>query len=497
MSRKAITLKDARPQAISATASLVGAATIADPDSKGSLRVEGDNVVLDLAKSSLRSGIRARQMRAGIGILIEGRKNVVITGADVSGYHHNIVVRNCRNVIVRDSDVSASRAQVLFSRESYDARDWVDIFKPKVWHTYGAGIVLENCRDCRVENVRANGAQNGLWLVNSRRCVVTNCDFSHNSGWGIWMWRSQDNKILFCNCDWCVRCEDPLRYSAGGDSAGIMLSNGNSRNLIAHNSMRYSGDGFFLSGLWVNPSNDNVIAFNDGSHSPHNAFEVTHSAGNVLVGNIASNSRFGMWLGYGQGYHIAGNIIENCYQWGIAIDRGSGNTITGNEIRRCERGIVLFSHGKEGPQSKGYEIDHNVVERCGLGLTLSGTCDVRLQHNRIACETPLELINRTRDICARGNNIEFLSAPFVAENVRKIDLGGNFWGGPIKRRRVQNARSKLSLGDDALLLEPISKSPHTFVETRAEIALRDAALRRDKKFHWYKGKKHLIGTAEL
>lgn len=497
MNRKAITLKAGRPLAVTKTASIVGTAAIADADEAGAVRVQGEDLVLDLADSTLKSGIRPEDKRAGIGILVEGRKNVVIRNARVSGYKHNIVLRNCKNVTVCDCDLSGSRAQVLFSKEKYDPRDWVDIFKPKVWRTYGAGIVLENCRDCRLENVRANNAQNGLWLVNCRRCVVTNCDFSHNSGWGIWMWRSSDNKILRNNCDWCVRCEDPKRYSAGGDSAGIMLSNDNCRNLISCNTFRYSGDGLFLSGLWVNPSNDNIIAMNDGSHSPHNAFEVTHSQGNILMGNIASNSRFGMWLGYGRNYHIAGNIIENCYQWGIAIDRGSGNTITGNEIRRCERGIVLFSHKKRGPESRNYEIDHNIVEECQLGATLSGTRDARMRFNRIACETPLELVSGSRRISATCNNIEFDTVPFAASNVVEIDLARNHWGDAGRRRLVISAASKAKANDASLCVDPLSRTPHEFVVPRVETSFVDPALRCDKKFHWYKGRKDLIGTAEL
>jgi parallel beta-helix repeat protein len=498
MAAKSPALKSGRRRVFTKAATLARAqATIPDPDNEGAIRVEVDGALLDLGESSVKSGIVPQDMRSGIGILVEGRKNVVIQNARISGYKHNIVVRNCRNVTVCDSDLSGSRAQVLFSKQKYDPRDWVDIFKPKIWRTYGAGLVLENCRDCRVENVRANNAQNGLWLVNCRGCVVTNCDFSHNSGWGVWMWRSKDNKILFNNCDWCVRCEDPKRYSAGGDSAGIMLSNDNCRNLFAHNTFRYSGDGFFLSGLWVRPSNDNIIAMNDGSHSPHNAFEVTHSVGNVLVGNVASNSRFGLWLGYGRNYHIASNIIENCYQWGISIDRGSGNTISGNEIRRCERGIVLFSHGKKGPASSAYEIDHNLVESCDVGVTLSGTSHVRMQSNTIACDRALELVNSTRHVRARGNNIEFGKAPLAAGGVREIDLAHNFWGSAQRARGVRSAARKSGAQDGAVIVDPVSNSVHKHVEMRVAVSFADNAFRRDKKFRWYKGTKHLIGTAEL
>src|SRR3712207_5574124 len=98
--------------------------------------------------------------REGVGLLIEGRSDLVIRAAKVFGYHQNLVLRGCRNVVIGGGDFSHSHQPALFSREAYDERDWLDIFDENVWRTYGAGIVLEECEGCTVVGARADGAQN-------------------------------------------------------------------------------------------------------------------------------------------------------------------------------------------------------------------------------------------------------------------------------------------------------------------------------------------------
>jgi len=120
-----------------------------------------------------------------------------------------------------------------------------------------------------------------------------------------------------------------------------------------------------------------------------------------------------------------------------------------------------------------------------------------MQYNRIACDTPLELVNGSRDINARGNNIEFNTAPLAASDVTKIDLADNFWGDVRRRRSVRSIALKVSAEHASFAVDPMSKSAYEFVRSQVETSFVDTTLRRDRKFHWYKGKKHLIGTAEL
>ncbi len=372
---KEISLKSGRSITLKQSCRLSpGKFKIDDARSRGAVRITGRNIEIDFAGVELASTTRKQADYQGIGVLVENARDVVIRNARVSGYKYNIVVKNSKRVLLTDCDTTGSLMKPILSRKKYDRRDWLDIFKEKRWRQYGAGIALESSSHCRIQNCESHGSVNALWLVNSKHNYVVHNDFSRNTGWGIWMWKACNNTILFNNCDYNVRCEDPERYSAGGDSAGIMLSNANNFNLIAHNTFRHGGDGFFLSGALGTPkSNDNVIAFNDGSHSPHNAFESSDGHRNQFIGNIASNSRHGFWCGLSTYNQFIGNIIENINEWGISIEHAFENVICGNEIRRARRGIMLFTRKGRGRESRDYEITGNIIEECLTGITLSNT----------------------------------------------------------------------------------------------------------------------------
>lgn len=429
------------------------------------------------------SGVSDLATRAGTGLLIEGRSNVVLRAAAIRGYWQNLVLRGCRNVLIEGGDFSDSHQPVLYSGEAYDERDWLDIFDESVWLTYGAGIVLEDCEDCSVTGARASGAQNGLMLINCRGCSVSDCDFSRNSGWGIWMWRSHHNTLIRNNCDECIRCEDPERYSAGGDSAGIMLSNDNCHNLITHNSFRFSGDGFFLNGLRVEPSENNLIAFNDGSHSPHNAFESSFSGGNRFIGNIASNSRYGFWCGYSHHNELVGNIVENNLEWGIAIEHGYSNRIVGNELRRNGRGIVLFRREPDGPASRDYLIESNIVTDSESAVTLAETTDVVLRRSQLHGEIALELKRS-------AHSIRVCACDLVGTDAVRAEPGS--WAS------LSSCYVEGELPWDAEYAAPAEK-PYGAPVLPSGVHPASAADRDDYVFRWYDPRKapgKLVGTAE-
>ncbi len=430
--------------------------------------------------------------RVGVGLLLENRSDLVLRNPVVTGFARNLVLRGCRNVTVLGGDLSGSLQPVLHSTEQYDERDWLDIFDPDVWRSYGAGIVLEDCRDCRVIGVRAGSAVNGAMLINSHGCRVAECDFSGNTGWGIWLWGSHGNLITRNNCDWCVRCEDPERFSAGGDSAGIMLSHDNCRNTITHNSLRYGGDGFFLNGLRVAPSEHNLIAFNDASHSPHNAFESSFSGWNRFVGNIASNSRFGFWCGFSHHNEFVGNLIENCLEWGIAIEHGHDNLILGNEIRRARRGIVLFqrspvhpsdpSGATPAPASVRYVLEGNVVEGSEIAVTVSQTESVQIAGSVLRGPIALEAKRGSRKVECEWTDL-----------LGEVSVDD----GSLISCRACHGPAEVPPG---CTIEDASPSPRGEPHLPVSAALADPQARLDHAFRWFDRRRQtgvLVGTAEV
>jgi len=475
-----------------------GKAKIADAESAGAIRITGKNVEVDCRGFTLSSGKTDQNTYAGIGILVENAENVVLRNATVSGYKHNIVVKKSKRILVTDCDVRDSYMKPILGIHEYDNRDWLNIFEEKEWREYGSGISLEECTDCRVQRCESHGSVNGLWLIRSAGNFIVHNDFSRNTGWGIWMWESSHNTILYNNCDWCVRCEDPERFSAGGDSAGIMLSNNNCHNLIAHNTMRYGGDGFFLSGPGGAPTcNDNVIAFNDGSHSPHNAFESTGAERNQFIGNIASNSRHGFWIGGSTYNQIVGNIIENMVEWGVSVDTGFENVISGNEIRRVLRGIVLFRSPKAARESRDNRVIGNTFEECRNAITLLNSTTALVTGNFFGkCGTALDITNGSHGHTISLNNFVGCKTLIELGDAKDVVFADNFCGATTREAVLRRVKAYKEEVLAELRIANLRKSRVKFETQPVQAAFTDKSARKNKAFHWYADMDKLVGHAE-
>ncbi|MBN1917934.1 MAG: right-handed parallel beta-helix repeat-containing protein [Verrucomicrobia bacterium] len=470
-----------------------GIHAIAGTKGASAITIEGCDFDLDLTGVHVQGSTGRPWEFEGTGISLRDCRNVTVRGARVSGYRRGIELRGCRGVTLIECDTSDCYDQQLKSTpERYDPADWVDIFHREVWETYGYGVYVVDSADCRVRACTSKRGQNGVALVCSSDCTVEDCDVSRNTGWGVWMHNASDNRIVGNNADWCVRCESK-QYSAGGDAAGVMLSDNCCRNVIAHNTMRSGGDGFFLNGLWVKESTDNLVAFNDMSHSPHNAIESSWSARNVFVGNIASNSRYGMWLGLSYHNRVIGNVIEHNLFDGIAIEHAHHNVIAGNLIRRCRNGIRLLARQKLLPPSHHYEIHGNIIEQCRVAaLAFSRTIGAAVTGNQIArSKLPIRFDTKCRRIEVARNNFLGGAKP-LAElgDSEAISLDDNFWD--LDRAKAVLARITVNKRS-AVTLERVARKRFASPRRPAVVAHGSKAAARDTSFRWYAELEHLVG----
>ncbi len=454
------------------------------------LLIEGENLRIDMTDVELTGDARYPWDRHGVGILIRNSYNVELTGGTIRGYRIGIMVENSEEIRLSDCDVSRNFDQETKSTSTrYDPSDWLDIFRPGIWRKYGFGIRAYRCKFSSFSRIKSSNHQNGIGLETCRFCTVQDCDVSDNSGWGVWMWDASECAILGNKADHCVRCESK-EYSAGGDSAGIILSNRCCRNVIAHNSFTHSGDGFFLNGLNVDESTYNLIAFNDGSHSPHNAFESTFSCGNTFVGNIASNSRYGMWLGYSYENRIIGNIIENNLFDGIAIEHAHENVIVGNEIRRNRCGIALLHREKLGHRSFDYKITGNRIESNNTGISLEHSSGIEVRGNHLAGNRlSLRCVGECSNITVRNNNI-LGRGNLEMGDTASADLNDNYWG-----RGGMTELQRRIISENLPSLLPTRKRTQKFPLPMRHVLLDYPTPERgrDHRFIWYKGRKRLVG----
>lgn len=379
---------------------------VADPDGRGVLRVKTDGVVIDFQGATLEAGDMKRadlSEAAGVGIAIDGAKNVTIRNAKIHGYFFNIQANAAPGLKLENCDVSYSRAQRIMA-DGMPIEIWLVLRSLEAWRSYGAGIWIERSDGCTVHHCRGSGAQNGLLLADSGRSSVTECDFSFNSGFGIGLWGSSKGTVAWNRIDFVNR---PWGGGWGGDSAALVVVNGSSDNYLVGNSMTHGGDGLFLTDRLnggfseQNPVKQfdgscdrNLIVANDGSWSTANAFEGTFSFGNVYDRNIADDSSFGFWLGYSSDTLLFRNEIDRNRNDGVAIEHGHGNRIQAN--RFAENRGAAVSLWAAGPKwlldlhpSRDVEIRDNTIRGCGRAFRLDNTADVSVGGNKIA-DTPGE-----------------------------------------------------------------------------------------------------------
>jgi parallel beta-helix repeat protein len=402
---------------------------VADPRERGVLLVTASGIRLDLSGVILESGDSVPARYVGVGVQSRGVDSVVVTGGTIRGYRFGVRLEGGKGHQVTGMTLSGSRQQALRSTPTtYDAADWLDIFHPDTFDTYGGGLYLRNVEGAIVSGNTARDGQNGIGLFEVRRSEVADNDVSENSGWGIHLWNSSHNTIVRNRASRNVRCESAM-YSKGCHSAALLLRQRSDSNVIADNDLRWSGDGLFLSGHQpgLEPSAANLVLRNDASHSYHNAFEATWSWGNVFLDNRADSSAYGFWLGYSTGATVRGNTIVGTRVAGVAIEHGSDNEIAGNVIIGGKDGIRLFGSSASGRASRGYRVDDNILARLDRGLVLEATSQVRARGNVFDGDREgLVADDVAKDAVVQGNYFLRPGSSFI--RAPRLDAGGNYWG---------------------------------------------------------------------
>ena len=195
--------------------------------------------------------------------------------------------------------------------------------------------------------------------------------------------------------------------------------------MIAENSATHGGDGFFgFAGrealgevqpredtAWYagRGNNDNLLVGNDFSYAAAHGIEMTFSFGNRFYDNrFMGNAICGVWGGYSQNTHIAGNLFASNGQagygaerGGVNIEHGRGNRIENNRFRNNECGVFLWWDEDEGllnsPWGRANEkgsadnlIAGNTFSGDAIAIELKKTTGTKVANNAMRrIETPL------------------------------------------------------------------------------------------------------------
>jgi len=301
----------------------------------------------------------------GIGILLSECENITILGGLIGGYKVCIAVEDSDGITIDGTRFDGWYGQRLRSTSyAEDMSDWLQPHENDEgeWaKNYGGDIAATDASGLTIRNKRGRRGQNGILLTRVKESTVYDNDFSFLSGWGLGMYRASDNVVSHNVFDYCVRGYSHDVYWRGQDSAGILMFEQCSRNLIARNSATHGGDGVFLfAGKDLvdlgqdsaTGSDDNIFFENDLRFSVANSLEATFSSGNaVLFNDLSGSHQHGIWGGYSAKMAVVGNRIVDTVGGAITIEHGqecliADNTISGNEI-----GVNLY--WDEDPQFVG------------------------------------------------------------------------------------------------------------------------------------------------
>lgn len=391
------------------------------------ITVRGSGVTLDLTGVELvgaRDGVTPDRF-GGLAILIDGGQRITIKGARIRGYKVAILARNVTDLHLTGNDVSRNWKQRLYSKvERESLVDWMSYHdnEKDQWLRFGAGIYLSNVQGGRIDRNVARQGQNGLLVTRSRDLTIWNNDFSFLSSLGIGFYRTTDSRIMHNKVDWCVRGYSHGFYNRGQDSAGILMYEQSSRNVVAYNSVTHGGDGLFL---WAGQStmdtgqggsNDNLFYGNDFSHAPTNGIEATFSR-NTFAYNRVEENWHGVWGGYSYDSLIIGNTFARNDE-AIAIEHGQNNVIAGNTFTNDAVAIRLWANERQDPnwgypknrdtRSRDYTITGNTMTGVKTPTEITRTENVRLDgHEAPGTSSP-----------ARGTRHEVPVAPAAMSDAR-------------------------------------------------------------------------------
>jgi nitrous oxidase accessory protein NosD len=364
------------------------------------ITIRGTNITVDFNGAVLAGGPNDADPDSytGTGIFIDGGSKVTLKNAVVRGYKVGIRARHSPDLHLTRNDVSHNWKQRLYSQiDKESLLDWMSYHENEKdeWLRYGAGIYLRECDRAEIDHTTAVQGQNGLMVTHSSGLKVWNNTFQFLSSIGIGLYRVSNSTIMHNKIDWCVRGYSHGFFNRGQDSAGLLMYEQSSNNVVAYNSVTHGGDGLFL---WAGQStmdtgkggsNDNLFYGNDFSHAPTNGIEATFSRNKFFANHVEENWH-GVWGGYSYESVWQGNrFVRNTEA--IAIEHGQDNVIYANQFSDNGIAIRLWQNPSQDPnwgyprnretRSRGYQITRNTLLRNKIDYDIKNTIDVVSQDN--------------------------------------------------------------------------------------------------------------------
>ncbi|HET7551838.1 MAG TPA: right-handed parallel beta-helix repeat-containing protein [Gemmatimonadaceae bacterium] len=399
------------------------------------ITIRGSDITVDFTGATMEGTDPQSppDLAKGVAIRVEGGRNVRIRGARVRGYKVGILARGTRRLTLEGNDLSYNWKPRLYSLVEHESLvDWLSFHHNEndEWLRYGAAIYLADVTGGEIRDNRAVQGMNGLLVVRSDSLRIAGNDFSYDSGLGMGMYRSSYNEIVHNRLDYDVRGYSEGFYRRGQDSAGLLMYEQSSHNIVAYNSATHGGDGLFL---WAGQStmdsgqggaNDNVFFANDFSFAPANCMEATFSR-NTFVGNRLEGCEYGLWGGYSFDSKVVGNrFIRN--RFGIGIEHGQNNVILSNSFDGDSTALSVWAKPVEPSEwmypkvrdtrSRDYRVENNRFSGNRVAVRAVNTAGLSLEGNQLVGVDSPTVLQDTSRFRAEGNSISGRAASVAARD---------------------------------------------------------------------------------
>lgn len=353
--------------------------------------------------------------------------NLYIVGNNVhnNGRHGIICSRFCDHLVIRTNSAHANGGNGIMLHRLVEASV---VEGNDVYDNVDSGIALFDSHTNTIRLNRSHGNSRGIRLsVGSSRNLIERNEFLDNTIFGIYFYAGSDLPTISGGT---VRPNNNRFLSnriEGSGQHGLDMGDSDD-NTFERNTFVSNG----LS-LLIESSNRNVFTLNTVQDNTESGFDVQTSQQNRFVQNqVFNNAEYGFRISQGSnGTRIeGGRVYGNLF--GIFVDGVQGTSVLGATIENNGRNGILMNFGSDQAQITGNTIQNN---REG-GINVLSSRRVNIEGNNITANAMygVAVRDRSRNVVVKANQIQRHTAGVLLQ--RGVD-------GKFKNNKFKNNKKNI------------------------------------------------------
>jgi parallel beta-helix repeat protein len=304
-------------------------------DGQAALTIAANNVTLTCNGTTLVGSGFGSGSPPNAGIAVGANTGVTVTGCSANSFRYGLLANGSTTLSVKNSHFDANYSDATQGDDDDDV-------------VVGGGVGLIGVTGATVSGSTFGSNWNGIELRNSASTTVSGNTAKNCTNTGALVFATNNSTLSNNNFSSAVRAATYPSNWYGvftDDSAGILLDEGSSGNVLEGNDTTYGGDGVFIRALLAPcGSGGNQVLNNKTSYSANNSIE-SWCPGNTFSGNTATYSNYGLWLGGSDGAQVTNNTASNNVNDGISFQHGTDrhSVLQDNVVENNGRVGVLLS----------------------------------------------------------------------------------------------------------------------------------------------------------